>query len=58
MLALQYGVGLAIDRSRVQILAAPLSRNIGQLRLASLQGRKIEYLLRLGVKVAPVGCVG
>jgi len=27
-----------------------LSRNIGQLSLASLWGRKIEYLRRLGVK--------
>ena len=27
-----------------------LSRNIGQLSLASLRGRKIEYSLRLGLK--------
>ena len=32
------------------ILTSPLSRNIGQLSLASLRGRQIEYLLWLGVK--------
>jgi len=32
-------VRLATDRSRVQIPAGPLSRNIGQLSLASLRGR-------------------
>ena len=32
------------------IPAGPLSRNIGQLSLAFLRGRYIEYLLRLGVK--------
>ena len=37
-------------RSRVQIPAGPLSLNIGQLSLASLWGREIEYLLRLRVK--------
>jgi len=31
--------GLAIYRSRVIFLAGPLSRNIGQLSLASLWGR-------------------
>jgi len=32
-------VGLAIDRSRVQFPAGPLSRNIGQLSLSCLRGR-------------------
>jgi len=31
--------GLAFYRSRVQFPAGPLSRNIGQLSLASLRGR-------------------
>ena len=48
--AQRYGVGFAIYRLRVQFPASPLSCNIGQLSLASFQGRKIEYLLRLGVK--------
>ena len=34
-----YGVGLAFYRSRVQFPAGRLSRNIGQLSLASLRGR-------------------
>jgi len=50
VLALQYGTGLVIDMSRVQIRAAMLSRNIRQLSLASLLGRYIKYMLRLGVK--------
>jgi len=43
-------IGLAIYRSQVQFPAGRLSRNIGQLSLASLRGLQIEYLLRLGVK--------
>ena len=50
VVAQRSGVGLAIYRSRVQFPAGPLSRNIRQLSPASLRGRFIEYLLRLGVK--------
>ena len=39
MVAQRYGVGLAIYRSLVKFPAGVLSRNIGQLSLASLWGR-------------------
>jgi len=40
----------AVGRWTGDLRVASFSRNIGQLSLASLRGRLIEYLLRLGVK--------
>jgi len=47
---LRGGIGLVFDRLVVQFTVGPFSCNIGQLSLASLRGRYIEYLLQLGVK--------
>jgi len=42
VVALRYGVGSVIDRSRVQFSTGPLLAKIGQLSLASLPGCKME----------------
>jgi len=44
-----YNGGLAVGRWTCDLQVAD-SCNIGQLSLASLRGRQIEYLFRLGVK--------